>query len=300
MTLGQFRSALAATARDIDRNHLLVLAAGLSYYFVLSLFPALILAAALLAYLPIPNLFNQGLDLMSRFVPPDSMGLVRRILGDVVTPGRGAFLSLGLAGTLWVMSSGITAVMDALNVAYGVPETRPMWKTRLKALGLAFLVGSLMTGALAVMIVGPQFGNWLAAKVGVSWAFAAVWPVLRWTIAIAFAVLGIELLYFLAPNVRQRFACTLPGALVAVTCWLTLSYLLGIYFQSFANYNKTYGALGGAVALMVWLYWSGFAILMGAQLNSELLTACGAPALPLKELALKEAAAENAGADLAA
>src|SRR5207245_1923701 len=165
------------TYEYIWRNHTLQIAAALSYYFVMSLFPALIFLSAVATYLPVPDVFNQSLNLMARFVPGDSMGLVRKVLSDVVTPNRGAFLSFGFLGTLWAASGGFSAAMEALNVAYEV---------------------------------------------------------------------------------------------VAVGCLIGLSYLLGVYFRSFANFNKTYGTLGAAVALMVWLYWTGFAMLVGAELNAEL------------------------------
>jgi membrane protein len=119
------------------------------------------------------------------------------------------------------------------------------------------------------MIVGPRFGQWLAAKVHVSQLFVLVWPYLHWSASVLFTIFAVEVLYFVAPNVRQRFFATLPGAVLAVGCWIGLSYLLGIYFRSFANFNKTYGTLGAAVALMVWLYWTGFAMLVGAELNAE-------------------------------
>ena len=100
--------------------------------------------------------------------------------------------------------------------------------------------------------------------------FIVLWPYIHWTIAVGFAILAVEALYFLAPNVKQRFLATLPGAVLAVGCWIGLSYLLGMYFRHFANFNKTYGTLGAAIALMVWLYWTGFAMLVGAELNAEL------------------------------
>ena len=237
---------------------------------------------------------------MARFVPADSMGLVRKIVSDVIAPGRGAFLSFGILGTLWATSGGFSAMMDALNACYDVPETRPFWKTRPIALALAFIIGILFLSALAVMVLGPHFGDQLVHHRHLGPAFAATWPILRWVIATVFAILGIELLYYLGPNVKQRFGCTLPGAIVGLGCWILLSHLLGIYIRSFANFNKTYGVLGAAVALMVWLYWSGFAILLGAELNAELVTACGAPKLPLKEIVQKSADNEVGGADLAA
>ena len=246
------------------------MAAALSYYSVLSLFPALILLSAVVAYLPVPDLFNQTLAMMARFLPPDTMGLVRRVLADVISPNRGTFLSFGILGTLWAASGGFSAAIEALNVAYDVEDDRPFWKTRPLALALAFITGILLLVALATMIVGPRFGEWLAARVHLSRLFILLWPYLHWTIAVGFTVLAVEVLYFLAPNVKQRFLATLPGAVLAVGCWIGLSYLLGIYFRHFANFNKTYGSLGAAIALMVWLYWTGFAMLVGAELNAEL------------------------------
>lgn len=283
MSLQQWKRVVVGAFHDVDKNHTLSFAAALSYYFVMSLFPALITMAAIVAFLPIPNLFDQILSLMSHFVPHDSMGVVRQVASDVITPHKGKLLSFGLIGSLWAVSSGFAATIEALNVAYDVPETRPMWKTRLLALGLSFLVGTLLVLALGLMLLGPRFGVWLAMKLNLSWAFALVWPYLRWTAEFAFVVLAVEGLYFMAPNVRQRFKCTLPGAVVAVAGWIGLSYLLGIYFQNFANFNKTYGALGAAVALMVWLYWTGFAILLGAEINSEIIQVSGDGKLPLKQ-----------------
>src|SRR5258708_7571522 len=124
------KDALAGTYRDVLRNHTLQMAAALSYYFILSLFPSLILLSAIVAYLPVPNLFDQALSVMTRFLPPDSMGLVRRILSDVITPNRGAFLSFGILGTLWTESCGFAAAIESLNLAYDVEDDRPIWNTR--------------------------------------------------------------------------------------------------------------------------------------------------------------------------
>ncbi len=266
----RIKHALARTYGDMLRNHTTQMAAALSYYFVLSLFPALIFLSAVVAYLPVPDLFNQALGVMARFLPPDSMGLVRRVLADVITPNRGTFLSFGILGSLWAASGGFSAAIEALNIAYEVNDDRPFWKTRPLALGLAFLAGTLLLVALSVMIVGPRFGEWLASRIHLSKLFVLLWPYIHWSIAIGFAVFAVEALYFLAPNVKQRFLATLPGAILAVACWITLSYLLGVYFRHFANFNKTYGTLGAGIALMTWLYWTGFAMLVGAELNSEL------------------------------
>ena len=270
MSWHEFTTALRHTYSDLDRNHALQMAAALSYSFVMSLFPALIFLSAVVTYLPVPDLFNQAIALMGRFVPSDSMGVVRRVLSDVVTPNRGAMLSFGAIATLWTASGGMSAAIEALNIAYDARETRPFWKTRPLAIGLTLLVGSLLLIALSIMIVGPRFGVWLTESIHFSYVWLWIWPLFHWTISVAFTVLAVEGIYFLAPNVRQRFAATLPGALLSVSFWLLLSYVLGVYFRTFAHFNKTYGTLGAGIALMVWLYWTGFAMLLGAELNAEL------------------------------
>jgi membrane protein len=268
---------------DAGQNHMLAFSAGLSYYFLLSFFPALIALSAVASYLPLPNFFNQLMALMAHFIPADSMGVVRQIIHDVMNPHRGALLSFGLIGALWTASSGFAGMIEALNVAYNVPETRPYWKTRLLALLLTFLVGGLVLVALLLMLIGPRFGEWLAGVLHMSALLGHVWPLLRWTVSTGFIVVAVESMYFLAPNVKQRFLHTLTGAVFAVAAWLAFSYGLGIYFQKFAHLNYTYGALGGAIALMTWLYWSAFVILLGAGINGEIIQATGDGTLPLKQ-----------------
>ena len=270
MTVRGIKEALWRTGEDVGKKHTLQMAAALSYYYVLSIFPALIFLSAVVAYLPVANVFDQAISLIGSFMPPDSMALVRKVLADVITPNRGTFLSFGILGTLWAASGGFSAAMEALNIAYEVEEARPFWITRPLAIGLTLLIGVLMLVALGVMIVGPEFGTWLTTRIHLSWLFAWAWPYIHWTVSVLFTVLAVEFLYFLAPNVKQRFWSTLPGAIVSVGCWIGLSYLLGIYFRNFAHFNKTYGTMGAAIALMVWLYWTSFAMLLGAELNCEL------------------------------
>lgn len=283
MTLPGLKHALWRTSEDVSRKHTLQMAAALSYYFVMSLFPALILLAAMLAYLPINNLLDQAFLLMGGFVPKDTIALLHKIVSDVVLPNRSAFLSFGILGTLWSASGGFAATLEALNIAYEVEETRPFWRTRPLAIGLTFVIGLLLLIALGVMIVGPGFGGWLAGRLHMSWLFAFAWPYIHWLVAVGFTVLSVECLYFLAPNVKQRFLSTLPGALLSVACWIGLSYALGLYFRSFANFNKTYGTMGAAVALMIWLYWTGFFMLLGAELNCQLAKESKEGKIPEKE-----------------
>ncbi len=283
MSAVRIRRVIAGTINDVDLNHVLAFAAALSYYFVMAFFPALIGLAAIVGYLPVPNLFDTVISSLARVVPPESMGLIRKIVADVISPNRGALLSFGLVGTLWTCSSGFTAMIEALNVAYDVPETRPFWKTRLLAIQLLFLVGTLVTLAFTFMILGPRFGEFLANHLGLSRIYVVIWPVLRYLLAITFVVLAVTGLYYMGPNLKQSFRALVPGAVLAVAGWILLSDALSIYFHRFAHLNKTYGVLGGGIAFLTWLYWSGFLILLGAELNSEIIQQRGDGTLPLKQ-----------------
>jgi membrane protein len=258
---------LITVYNDVYDEHLFVFAAGLSYYFVLSLFPLLILIASVLRYVPIPHLFDALLTLMALLAPGDGMGLVRKVVSDVIIQKNTNLLTLGVLFTVWTASSGFAAMIDGLDVVYRVRETRPVWKTRPLALGLAFLVGSLLLVALGLMIEGTHFGVWFTGNFGLSPVFLTIWRYLSWGIAVLFAVLAVELLYHFGPNLKQRFRDSLPGAIIAVMTWIGLSYLLGNYFRHFDSLDKTYGALGAAIALYVWFYLSGCAILLGGEIN---------------------------------
>jgi membrane protein len=205
-----------------------VFAAGLSYYFVLSLFPLLILLSTALAYLPIPGLFDQALGAMARFVPANSMGLIDKIALDVTTARGAGILTFGIVFTLWTASSGFAAIIDGLDMIYRVQETRPVWKTRPLALGLALMVGSLFVFASLLATIGTRIDEWFARQIGLGAPLLNTWPYLRWGVAVLFAVCGVELLYYLAPNLKQRFWHNLPGAIFAVAAWMGLSFLLGL------------------------------------------------------------------------
>jgi membrane protein len=261
------KQSLITVYNDIYDERLFVFAAGLSYYFMLSLFPLLVSMASLLGYVPIPHLFEGLLRLMAKLVPGDGMNLVRTIVSDVIAHKHRHVLTLGLVFTIWTASSGFAATIDGLNVVYRVRETRRVWKTRPIALGLTFLAGSLLLTAVGVMVEGTYFGSWFTGRFDLNPGILAVWRYLQWGIAIASAVLAIELLYHFGPDLKQRFRDSLSGAIVAVASWIGLSYLLGSYFRHFESLDKTYGPLGAAIGLYVWFYLSGFAILVGGELN---------------------------------
>ena len=273
--LRRAREVTVAVYREVQRTRVLNMAAGLSYYFLLSLFPLLIALATLLGYLPIPNLFNQSMDFAARFVPGEAMGLVRRILQSVLTPNRGGLLSIGLVGTIWAASGGFSAMVDALDIAYDARASRPMLKQRLLAVALTFITGGLMALAMLLTMVGDRAGHFLGNILHLSYMFERSWPFIRWGIIGLCIVLSMELLYFLGPNVKQRFKHTLPGALIGTVLWILISAGVNVYVSHFANYNKTYGTIGAVIALLFWLYVSSIAILIGAEFNAELLKAEG-------------------------
>jgi len=257
---------LTTIFNDVYDEHLFVFAAGLSYYFVLSLFPLLVSMASLLGHVPIPHLFEGLLGLMATLVPGDGMSLVRNIVTDV-SHQHTHLLTLGLVFTIWTASSGFAAIIDGLDLVYRVRETRPVWKTRPLALGLTLLAGSLLVVAVGLMVEGTHLGTWFTGEFDLDPVVLAAWRNLRWGIAAAFAVLALELLYHFGPNLKQRFRDSLAGAVFAVVAWIGLSYLLGIYFRHFESLDKTYGPLGAAIGLYVWFYLSGFAILLGGEIN---------------------------------
>jgi membrane protein len=261
------RKSLIAIYSDVYDEHLFVFAAGLSYYFVLSLFPLLVSMASLLGYVPIPHLFEGLLSLMAKLVPGDGMSLVRSIVSDVISHRHTQFFTLGLVFTIWTVSSGFAAIMDGLDVVYRVRETRPVWKTRPIALGLTLIAGSLLLVAVGLMVEGTHFGVWVTSTFGLSPVMLAAWHYLRWGIAVSLSVLAVDLLYHFGPNVEQRFRDSLAGAAIAVMIWIGLSYLLGGYFRYFESLDKTYGPLGAAIGLYLWFYLSGFAILIGGEIN---------------------------------
>ena len=283
MSLRRFTQAIGRSISEVDRKHLLAFSGSLAYYYFLALLPLLILLASALAYIPIPHLFDQVLLWMSYFIPADSMTLVRQVFSDLMATRNSGFLSFGIVGTVWTASGASAALIEALNVAYGVKEGRPFWHTRLLAIGLTIALGALVAVVLAAMFLGPIIGARVAHRVGLDPLFTQSWFYFRWIVAICSSVLAIEIVYYLAPNVEQRkFWRTVPGSIVAVTAWIGASYVFGFYVQHVGNLSKSYGTLGAVAGLLLWFYLSSAAILVGAEVNAELLKAAHEK-LPVKE-----------------
>ena len=256
--------------RELWRTRAFTISAGLAFYFLLSLVPLLIVFASILRFLPLNNLVAQMLGLIAVLIPPDSMRMIMSVTLSVLEPGHTKLISFGILSYLWAATGGFSALIEALEIAYDVTDCRPWWRDRLQAFLMTFTVGALITVSLLTLLVGPHFGHFLRVFFPVPESFDRIWPMLRWIITIATFVAGLEWMYYLGPHARHSFWSTLPGATVAVGVWFLGSFGLSFYLDHLSNYNKTYGSLGAVIGLMLWLYISSLAMIIGAELNAEL------------------------------
>jgi membrane protein len=250
-------------------------AASLSYYFLFALFPTLLFLAALLGLLPIPKLMDRLLDYISRVLPGDAASLLSKTLAEVVRGARGSLASIGVLAALWGAASGMVSIRTALNVAYDARDSRPWWRQRLEAVGLTVWFSLFTLLALVLLVFGERIGEAVAGALGVGEIFTRTWNIARWPLLMAFALIGITLVYHFAPAVRQRWHWVTPGSAFALTGWLLASFALRLYVGYFGNYNATYGSIGGVIVLMLWFYLSSLALLVGAEINSVILSEGG-------------------------
>ncbi len=253
---------------ECERDDIFGRAAQLAYYFLFSLFPMLLFLAALLAFLPIPNLLDSLLDYLSSVLPSEAFRLVSGTAIEVISHQRFGLLSLGLLITLWTSSSAMVAVIHTLNIAYNVPESRPWWRQRILAIALTVGLAIFTIIALTIIFFGGQIGERIALSFGYLSAFHIFWNIAQWPLLIGFVLFGLDLVYFFAPNMRMRWRWITPGAVFALVCWVTISYGLRYYIARFTNYDATYGSIGGVMILMLWLYLTGLLMLLGGEINS--------------------------------
>jgi membrane protein len=257
----------------VNDHDLLARAAQLSYYFLLALFPLLIFLVTLLGYFASAGsqLRDSLLHYLATVMPYAAVTLVRTTLDEVTAGKGGGKLSFSLLAALWVASSGMGAISATLNTAYNVRETRPWWRVRLISVLLTVALAILIVTALAIILYGGKIGDAIANSVGYGSVFTIAWHILQWPIVLAFIFLTFELIYYFAPDrPRGSWRWVSPGALVAVTLWLLISFGLRIYLHFFNSYSVTYGSLGALIVLMLWFYMTGMAVLIGGEINSEL------------------------------
>jgi membrane protein len=243
-------------------------AAGLSYYFLFALFPTLLFLTALFGMLPLPDVMSQLLEYADRMLPGAAASILRETLTEVVSGARGSLLSVGALAALWAASNGMLSIMTALNVAYRVADRRRWWKTRLVAIALTLGFSLFALTGLLLLVFGGRIGEIMAARIGHGPAFTLTWSVLQWPAAVLLVLTSLSLVYRLAPADGRRWHWITPGSIFAVLAWLLMSSGLRLYVASFGSYNATYGSIGGVILLMLWLYLTGVALLIGAEINS--------------------------------
>ncbi len=248
-------------------------AAQLSYYFLLALFPLLLFLMTLLGYFAQAgsDLRHKLLTYLATVMPSSAVTLVQTTLDEISSGRGGGKLSLGILAALWAASNGMGAISDTLNAAYGVKEERPWWKVRLIAISLTIMVSIVIIVALAMVLYGGYIGDRVAVHFSLSAAFTIAWKILQWPIALVFLLVTFDLMYYFAPNNRRpRRKFWNAGAATAVGLWLLVSFAFRVYLHFFNSYSVTYGSLGALIVLMLWFYFTGLAILIGGEINSEL------------------------------
>ena len=257
---------------DVMRHDVFGQAAELSYFFLLALFPLLILLTNIFGYFAQSEALRSSLlDYFARVLPHSAFILVEQTLNQITSGASGGKLSLGILGTLWAASSGMAALNDGLSRAYEIKDRRPWWKARLVSIGLTFLFAAFTAFFLFLILAGEQFGAFIAAQAGLGSAFPWFWAIVRWPLAFFFALTVVHLLYRFAPDIQEwHWKWMTPGALVAVGMWMLVSVGFRLYLRHYNSFNATYGSLGAVVILMLWFYIAAIAILTGAELDSEL------------------------------
>ncbi|WP_219974297.1 YihY/virulence factor BrkB family protein [Rubrobacter xylanophilus] len=264
--------ALRATVEKLQRDDAAGMAAQLAYYLILALFPFMLVLVSLMGTFSSPELAEEVLSYFRQVLPEQVYALIATYTGDVIRgehPAPG-LLSFGILLTLWSASGAFNALIKALNTAYEVQETRPFWKVRALAVGMTLGLSGLVFLGVLLMVLGPPIGEAIARYFGFGELFQATWNVARWPVALLFLVVTVALIYYLAPAVDQPFRWITPGGLVAVLLWVVASAAFSFYVNNFGSYNKTYGSIGVAIVLLLYLYISSLTILFGASLNATL------------------------------
>jgi len=261
--------------RQIYEDELLARCAELAYFFLFSVFPLLLFLTTVLGYAGAHSGLRADLfRLIARFSPSqDVTTLLSNTLAEITRSRNGAKLSLSLAAALWVASNGMLAVSRTLNHAYGLKETRRWWWRRAVALALTVTFSFLAVIALVLIFSGRSMGEAFADRIGFGVVFYAVWHTfVRWPLILLFLVISFEMVYNFAPNLGKRPSrhWVTPGGVAGVALWLLACYGLRLYLAYFRSYTTAYGSLGAVILLLVWFYLTGFAILLGGEINSEI------------------------------
>ena len=258
------------TVKDTFADGCPGLAAQLAFYFFLGLLPALLFLISLLAYLPIEASLDSALARMRSLMPNEVLALVKTQIDEVLAGRRGGLMTLAIAAAIWSSSSAMTAIIYSLNRAYDIEDWRPWWQARLLAIALTVALAVFVLVAFGLVVGGADLAEWAARQVGAGDWFVTAWTIAQWPVAIALAIIAVDLIYRFAPNADNEWVWITPGAILAVALWFVASFGLRMYVQSVTNYTAVYGVIGSVIVLLLWLYLSGFALLIGAELNAEI------------------------------
>ena len=261
---------LKRTAKETLEDDCLSLAAELAYYFFLALFPALLFLVALASFFPVDNMMDEVIGSLSRFAPPDVLNIIREQLQKIANSGNGGLLTTGMLLTLWSTSAGVMAIINTLNKAYDIQEGRAWWKVRLTAVGLTIGLALFILLSFVLVVVGPTMAEKVADWFHLGPVFVWAWWILQWPLVFVLVATAMCLIYYFAPDAEQDFIWLTPGSVLATVLWILFSLGFKVYVANFADYNATYGAIGGVIVLLLWFYTSGLAILIGAELNAEI------------------------------
>lgn len=253
--------------KRIIEDEIFDLAAQLAYYFLMSLFPFLILTVTLLGYLPFNS--EDVFNLIKHVTPPDTYEMIQNNLTVILDGNKGGVLSISLITTLYLASVAFRSIIHIMDDAYRVEEDRPLWKEAILGLFLMFGLLLAIIFSLILSVFGKVVGEWIFEVFGVSHWFTQIWYWMRWAISSFFIFFALLSLYKFAPNTKISFRQALPGALFATLGWQLFSLIFS-YYVSFTNYNLIYGNLGAMMVLVGWFYLSALVLILGGQLNAVL------------------------------
>lgn len=260
---------LKRTFKEASDDNVLGLAAQLAYYFLLALVPAIGFLIALTSFFP-DGLVDRMMQSAASVMPPDMLRLLQEQMDALRGREHSGILSVGLLMALWSSSAAMVSATDALNRAYDIEEGRPWWKVRLNAITMTIALAVFVLVAFTLVVAGPEIAESLAARLGLGGVFTTIWNIVQWPVAFGLVVAAIALVNYLGPDAEQDWTWITPGAVLATVLWLIASLAFRLYVTHFGDYNATYGSLGGVVVLMLWFYISSLAILIGAEMNSEI------------------------------
>ena len=243
-----------------------LLSANLSYYFILSLFPMLIVALALTPYFKIDQQFL--LEKIQNFAPGDLGNYLFDMISEVLNNKNNTIITVGIVFTLWSASSGIYGIIIAFNNAFRVRDGRIWIVTKLISVVITalFLVGMFVV--LALVVFGKQLTYLLFHKFNLDEGFYNLWSVLNYSFPILFTFIVFVFLYIMGPNLKPKAISILPGSIFATVSWTLVSRLFGYYIDHFSSYIKTYGTIGAFMAFIIWLYITGYILIIGAEINA--------------------------------